>query len=153
MRPSRLFWLGLIIFTVSFFLVALGETSASPGTQPFFGFYCARFSFCYPWVEARDVLFHNVPPLFGPLAYASLLVSGWISPLFLLVVFLDLTDARPRLALILRMVILGMIPLAWFFAFYEIRAYPREGHFLWVLGMLFAMYPRAFSPGGPTSSH
>jgi hypothetical protein len=134
------------MYGVSFLLVALAETSASPGTQSFFGFFCASFAFCYPWVEARDVLFHNVPPLFGPLAYASLLVAGWINPVFLLVACLDLTNARLRLASILRMVILGMIPFAWFFAFYEIRTYPREGHFLWLLGMLLVMYPQQFSP-------
>jgi hypothetical protein len=128
--------------------VALSETGASPGTQPFFGFYCASFSFCYPWVEARDVLFHNVPPVFGPLAYISLLVSGWINPLFFFVAFLDLAEIHQRLASIFRKVILGMIPFAWFFAFYEIRTFPREGHFLWIIGMLLALYPRQFSPNG-----
>jgi hypothetical protein len=137
------YWLGLTIYGISFVLVALGWTSLSPDTK-FFGFHCASFSFFYPWVEARDVLFHHVPPLFGPLAYISLLVSGWINPLFIFVALLDWADSQQRLASILRKVILAMIPFAWLFSFYAIRTFPREGHFLWIIGMLFTLYPRQF---------
>jgi hypothetical protein len=136
----------LAIYGISFFLAALGATSQSPGDQPFYGFYCAMFSFCYPWVEARAVLFHYVPPVFGLCAYISLLVSGWVNPLFLFVALLDLADFQQRLASILRKVILGMFPFAWFFAFYELHAFPREGHFLWIVGMLLTLYPKQFTP-------
>jgi hypothetical protein len=32
------------------------------------------------------------------------------------------------------------------------RVYPREGYFLWILGMLLAIFPAQFSPGGPDIS-
>jgi len=92
------------------------------------------------------VLFHYVPPVFGLCAYISLLVSGWVNPLFLFVALLDLADFQQRLASILRKVILGMFPFAWFFAFYELHAFPREGHFLWIVGMLLTLYPKQFTP-------
>lgn len=145
-RPPKVFWLGLTIYGISFFLLALGERGAGPATSPFFGVFCASFSLCYPWVEARDVLLRHVPPLFGPLAYISLLISGWINPLLLVVAFMDLAEIHQRLASILRKAILAMIPFAWLFSFYELRMYPREGHFLWIIGMLFTLYPQLFSP-------
>jgi hypothetical protein len=136
----------LAIYGISFFLVALGATSGSPGSKPFYGFECAISGLWVPWEQARLFLFQDVPPLFGPLAYISLLISGLINPLFLFVALLDLADFQQRLASILRKVILGMFPFAWFFAFYYLHAFPREGHFLWIVGMLLTLYPKQFTP-------
>jgi hypothetical protein len=136
---GRWFWVGLCLYGVSFCVIALGQTSASPGTQPLFGYYCAFFAFVYPWVEARDALLHNVPLAFSPVACVILLISGWINVMFLGTTFLALIALSPRAFVVGRILVFSMVPFSWVFAFYYLRAYPREGHFLWVFGMLLVL--------------
>ena len=144
---NRYFWIGLLIYAVSFFLVALGATKSSPGNQPLLGFACAYMALLDPLLEAKQALLDNVPLLFGPGFYLSLVISGWINPIFLLTAFLLLSGLYPRAVRVLRIVIVSMIPFCWVFAFYYIRTYPREGHFLWIAGMLLVL----FSDKIPTS--
>jgi hypothetical protein len=138
-QPPRIFWAGFIAYLFSFFLVSVGGLIGG-GTSPLVGGYCAFFAFFYPWVEARDVLLHNVPPLFGPLAYVSLVVSGLINPIFLCWVFLELAELSTRFAHFLRFALLVMIPFSWIFIFFGMYTYPREGNILWIGGMLLAMF-------------
>lgn len=65
------------------------------------------------------------------LAFLCLMISGWINPVFLL--YLVMPTA------LLRRMVLCVIPLCWIFFFYE-RLIPREGHFLWLLGMLLVLF-------------
>jgi hypothetical protein len=139
-RSSRLFWVGLSIYLASFFLIALSQPKGAPALQPVFGFFCAWVAFVYPWVEARLVLFHGARPTFDFLSWMSLLISGWINPLFLLAAVFRITDFRPRSALFLKYLVLATIPFSWFFAFYSFRTYPREGHIVWTLGMLLVLF-------------
>jgi hypothetical protein len=141
-RQRRIFWAGFIVYLLSFFFISAGAITNGPrrGTAPFVGFFSASFALIYPWVEARDVLLHNVPPLFGPVAYVSLLVSGLINPIFLGWVFLGLTELSKRFRSVLKFGVVAMIPFSWVFIFYGLHTHPREGHVLWIGGMLLAMF-------------
>ena len=147
---ERMFWIGLLIYGISFCLVAVGETKSSPGNQPLFGFACASMALIYPVIEARAALLHNVPIVLPPTVYVSLLISGWINPLFMMAVFLDLTN-RLRAVRILRFVVLSLIPFSWFVIFLFLRAYPREGHFLWIVGILLVLFSNQMSRRSTTS--
>ena len=128
-QPPRIFWAGFIVYLFSFFFISVGGI-IDGRTSPFVGGFCAFFAFFYPWIEARDVLLHNVPPLFGPLAYVSLLVSGLINPIFLGWAFLELTELSTRFDPFLRFALLAMIPFSWIFIFFGLYTYPREGNVL-----------------------
>jgi hypothetical protein len=67
--------------------------------------------------------------------------------------FLELSEYCPRLFSILRIAIFSIVPSTWVL-FFQARqqVYPREGYFLWILGMLLAMFPAQFSPSGPDIS-
>jgi hypothetical protein len=72
--------------------------------------------------------------------YLSLLIAGWINPVFLVTAFFVLAEAHQRLVALLKVAVVVMIPFTWLF-FATFRAvYPREGHFLWVFGMLLALF-------------
>jgi hypothetical protein len=147
---ERMFGIGLLIYGISFCLVAVGETKSSPGNQPLFGFACASMALIYPVIEARAALLHNVPIVLPLPVYVSLLISGWINPLFMTAVFLDLTN-HLRAVRILRFVVLSLIPSSWFVIFLFLRAYPREGHFLWIIGMLLVLFPDQVSGRSTTN--
>ena len=127
-----LFWIGLLSYTASFFLFAFG----SGGGRPVRGYGAA--------ILAILMLSHQNP--FSPTSifqgnifeYVALLVSGWINPLFLITIALILLERR-RAAVILRVTLLLMIPFCWIVFYYE-RFYPREGHFLWLLGMGLTLF-------------
>ncbi len=141
-RQRRIFWAGFTIYLLSFFFIAVaGITNGPrPGTQPLLGWFCALYALVYPWIEARDFLVHNVPPLFEPLAYVSLVISGLINPIFLAAVSLKLAETFHRLARILKIVVVVMIPFSWVFIFHDLHTYPREGHYLWLVGMLLVLF-------------
>ncbi len=65
--------------------------------------------------------------------YLALVISGLINPLFLVILTLAAMGYQQAVA-ILRIILLLMIPFCWV-VFYSHPLYPREGHFLWVLGM------------------
>jgi|SRR5579872_2319539 len=133
-RRSRIFWVGLLIYAASFFLIALG---GSPG--PCYGFYAAFYAFILPWNN------HPIGPggIFdSKLEWLSLLLSGWINPIFLTAAFLDLTGIHKRAFAILRVVVVLVTPFCWIFFVCSHDYYPREGHFIWILGMLVVLFSR-----------
>jgi hypothetical protein len=136
------FWTGLLLYVASFFpgifgyrLVAVKTHNPTTigGYYEFTGFDCAKAALLGPWEEhgPRDV------------SDFSLLISGWINPLLVITVFLALWKKYPRATAILRIMILLMIPFCWVF-FYYTESYPREGHFLWVIGMLLMLFSGKF---------
>lgn len=143
-RQRELFWAGFIAYLSSFFLVAVAGIADGPnaevGTQSFRGLFCAYFALLYPWIEAKDVLLHNVPPLFGPLPYVSLLISGLINPVFVAVAALRLIELDRHFVSILKIAIVMMIPFSWIFIVYRLHTYPREGNFLWIIGILLFVF-------------
>ena len=134
-RQLRIFWWGILIYAVSFFLVA-----AQFGPTPWFGFLAAIYSFCLPWDNHGWVVDHW-GPFHNYFQWAALVVSGWINPVFIITAFLDLSGQYPRTVAVLRIVILAMIPFCWvFFAFAFMI--PREGHFAWVAGMVMVLFSK-----------
>jgi hypothetical protein len=76
--------------------------------------------------------------------YVSLLLSGWINPIFLVALFYVFRGQHHRAVTILSVVILLMIPFCWVVFLYE-DFFPREGHFLWIIGMLLVLFSEQFS--------
>ena len=143
-RQLKIFWTGILLYAVSFFLFAVGLPL--PQGSPYPGFFCAYFAFVFSFQST-----HLGPPFHGRLLpFVALVVSGWINPVFLLSAFLDLTGQYQRTVNVLRIVVLSMIPFCWVFL-YSFHLYPREGHFLWILGMLMALFSARLSQIGNQS--
>lgn len=137
MRIDRLFFvIGFVLYAGAFFLSAVFET----GSAPLRGYDCALVTLIQVWTRDSRAIIHE-----EPVTYISLMVSGWINPLFLITaIFIAFRKAR-RLANVLRIVILLMIPFCWV-AFHNVKVRPREGHFLWIFGMLLVLFSNQFRP-------
>jgi hypothetical protein len=131
----KVFWFGIAIYVASFFLVAVRNSGPLP--VPCLGLFCAYFALFFPIIEINLGLrpFHHSPPL----VLFSLMTAGWINPVFVLTAFLSLTERYPWAFTVLRIVTLSMFPFCWFF-FFRVNAYPREGHVLWITGMLLVLF-------------
>ena len=122
------FWLGLLLYAASFFLVAVVSGLDSAETER--GYTCAGISLEFGWVFAKSLLHPSAPVL---IRLFPIVVAGLINPVFLLFTI------RPNK--ILRACLLSMIPFSWVvFYFWDGRLYPREGHFLWLAGMLLVLF-------------
>ena|SRR6266496_4895738 len=142
MSPKRtLFWVGLLIYSISF---ALFWGSRVPGCGPSRGYLAAIFALVLPLKEnpfSVGWLFHDM--IFE---YVALLISGWINPVFLIVVAFMLRQRYQRTVAILRIIVLLMFPFCWV-VFYYYGFYPREGHFLWLVGMVMVLFSSGFKGG------
>jgi hypothetical protein len=123
---------GLSMYVASFFLWAVEDFGwlASPER----GYVCAELALVSPFNEDGRSLLHK-----KPIEYFSILGSGLINPLFLITFFLQLSKVRPRVVSALRNLTILMIPLCWVVFYYE-RLYPREGHILWIAGMVLTLF-------------
>lgn len=124
----------MAIYAISFALIAVADRWPSSGSMR--GYEAAFFSIWFALGEnpLRDPwLFHG-----GEVVYASLLISGLINPLFLVILILAARGYHRTIA-ILRIVLLLMIPFCWVVLYWQ-NSYPREGHILWVLGMVLALF-------------
>jgi hypothetical protein len=128
------FWVGMVFYVVSFALVA--EAARWPGRVSFRGYQAAISSILFTLAEnplSDRGLFQDMKFL-----YVSLLICSLINPLFLVILTLAVRGYQQTTA-ILRIILLLMIPFCWV-VFYWQASYPREGHFLWVLGMVLALF-------------
>jgi hypothetical protein len=145
MSPKRtLFWIGLLIYSVSFAL--FWGACRVPGCGPSRGYLAAFFAFVLPLKEnpfSVRWLFHDM--IFE---YVALVISGWINPLFLIILALMVPGRYQRAVAILRIILLLMIPFCWV-VFYYYRIYPREGHFFWLFGMVLTLFSSEYRPGVP----
>jgi hypothetical protein len=123
---------GLSLYVASFFLLAIGDFGRL--VEPVRGYFCAEIALVSPFSEDMRSLLHE-----KPIEYFSVLGSGLINPLFLTTFFLQLFRVRPRAVVVLRNLTIVMIPLCWVVLRYE-RFYPREGHVLWIAGMLLTLF-------------
>jgi hypothetical protein len=123
---------GLSMYVASFFLWAVRDSGWIAG--PVRGYFCAELTLVSPFSEDGRSQLHE-----KPIEYFSILGSGLINPLFLVTFFLQLFKVRPRAVIVLRNLAILMIPLCWVVFYYE-GLYPREGHFLWIVGMLLALF-------------
>lgn len=128
------FRIGLLLYVGSFFLVGV------VGTEPAPGYYCAYFSLIYPLSLLLETLSRGSAFLFeGRLfAFVALLVTGWTNIVFMLAVVFGMFSKSQRGFTYLRVIAFAMIPFSWV-VLYEFGDYPREGHFLWILGMALVL--------------
>ncbi len=131
----RLFRLGLVIYALSFFLVATGDPKGPTGRMR--GYECAYLAVesaltSTPFSPASD----DYLPLF---LYLSVLISGLINPVFLVYATLALLQTKAETARVLKFVLLSMIPFCWV-VFHFLEVYPREGYVLWVFGILLVVF-------------
>jgi len=125
---------GLVLFTVSFFLTAVKEASASPSASGFPGYLCAYTALLSPWGSDGLRMLRQ-----GPLEYFAILFSGWINPVFLITLVLLLVKPNGRLGAILRIVTVLMFAACWI-VFYNEHLRPRIGYFVWTGAMLLALF-------------
>jgi hypothetical protein len=126
MKISRLALLiGMVLYVVSFFLPAAKEAHAIPG------YLCAYLALVLPWIREPLKSLRS-----DPLNLFSILLSGWINPVFLLTIILLLRKAR--LGAVLRIALLFMFAAPWIFFYKDLR--PQTGYFLWTGAMLLALF-------------
>lgn len=131
MKTPRWFvWIGLVLYGVAFALPAISV----PDSSPVPGYRCAFYvTVMQPWNrENRALVFQESR------RYLPLMLTGWINPLFLLTAVLVLLRRASRLASVLRMIVVLLIPMCWVVFHYE-NVRPREGCFLWIAGMLLVL--------------
>jgi hypothetical protein len=128
---------GLVIYVFSFFLVATGDPRGGIGRMT--GYECAYLTLAGAMTDLpsspNSAFAATSAPVF---VYLSTLISGLINPVFLIYVTLTYLKRAPRTARALKFVLLAMIPFCWV-VFYFLKVYPREGHLLWVIGMLLVL--------------
>ncbi len=120
---------------LSFFLVATGDPKGPTGRMR--GYECA-----YLAVEATltSTPFSSASADYAPpFLYLSILIGGLINPVFLGYTMLAFLKRKPRTARVLKFALLSMIPFCWV-VFHSLQVYPREGHVLWVIGMLLVLF-------------
>jgi hypothetical protein len=122
---------GLLLFILSFFLHAVG---AVVGGDSMLGYQCAGGALLVPWTEVGRSVLHK-----SPLTYMAVLFSGLINPLLIVTMILGSRERFRQLFAILRNILLGMVPFCWIVFFYG-KAYPREGHLLWLVGMALMLF-------------
>jgi hypothetical protein len=138
-RHVNLFWIGLLIYILSFFLPAVDGPRVNSG--PAFGYFCAFYSLFLPlgqfkaWMEGDTTAFGRTEML-------CMAVGGMINIVFLVFVLLVLIK-RVKLTTgvvrVFRFVVLAMIPFGWITFHFE-KLYPLEGHVLWIMGMLLVLF-------------
>jgi hypothetical protein len=134
-RNKQFFWIGLLSYALSFLLIAAGPFDA---TKPLHGYFCASVTLLFFWEQAK-LWVHGAPFIYNPLEYFSVLASAWINPVFLAALAIaSLKPSNPffRFA---RTILILMIPVCWI-VFYCHPLYPREGYFLWSIGMFMVLF-------------
>jgi hypothetical protein len=140
-RP-KMFWIGLAAYAMSFLAVC-------GATRDFGGGGWRGYELAF-----EGLLLPLMGSPFGPtsffehrlLEYFGFLISEWANIVFLVAAILILgTKRSQKLIAVIRIVVLSMIPFSWVFFYYE-DAYPREGHFLWILGILLVLFSAKTKP-------
>jgi hypothetical protein len=129
-RRRHVLWIGLSLYALSFFLVAVKDSLFGITMR---GYECALNTLFGPWEPDA----HSQ----GRLSFLSLLISGWINPVFLITAIFVLFSRLQAVTAVLRFVVVLMMPFCWVVFHYE-GVYPREGHFVWVFGMLLVLFSR-----------
>jgi hypothetical protein len=126
--------LGMVLFVVSFFLIAVREAGAAPSDSGMRGYTCAYVALLSPWGSDGLRMLRE-----GPVDYFAILLSGWINPVFLITVVVLLVRPKGSLAGVLRITLLIMFLACWI-VFYKEHLHPREGYFLWTAAMLLVLF-------------
>ena len=123
MKRHLIILAGLVIYVTSYFLVAVSENGGVHG------YLCAWITLTMPWGrDGMNVLREQ------PVQFFSILLSGWINPVFLITVVLLLRRKR-HWANIFTVVLVLLFPFCWI-VFVQEHLHPVVGYYLWILGML-----------------
>jgi hypothetical protein len=151
MKGNKILFSGLVIYAFSFVLVAV-----TANHEKVSGFDCAYLTMG-SWsslLEPRSLLRGHV------LGNLAILASGSINVSFAIAVSLRASRRHPRAVALSRLLVLLMIPCSWI-VMYDQAARPREGHVLWIIGMLLVLFseelsrlprPRRATPGASPKS-
>ncbi|HET9838895.1 MAG TPA: hypothetical protein VFR84_11715 [Candidatus Angelobacter sp.] len=132
-KSQTVLLIALIVFIISFFLPAIWLPHATPRTLQ--GYWCAYNTLVSPWTaEGLNDLTRE------PVQYFSVLLSGWINPLFLIALFLIYRGIK--LGRALRIVVLCLMPACWI-VFVQDGVYPFVGYFIWTAAIIVAMFSSA----------
>src|SRR5690349_15373465 len=108
-RKKTLFWIGMVLYAVSFALVAVADRWPAHGFDA--GWVAAISAIWAPLAfnpfQAGGWVFQD-----GKFVYVSLLISGLINPLFLVTLTLAVKGYQ-QTVVILRIILLLMIPFCW----------------------------------------
>jgi hypothetical protein len=129
---------GIGMFAASFMLPAVKQASSAPGSQGIPGYECAFIALVVVLEQGGQLVRDN------PVQFFAVLFSGWINPVFLVSLLLILIKPRWRFAIWLRYVVTAMFVCCWI-VFYQIHLDPRQGYFLWMFGILLALYSSLLS--------
>jgi hypothetical protein len=129
------FRLGLCIYVLSFFLVAIDDVNKFVGRM--LGYQCA-YSVIHAALTTTPFS-PNSPDYAPPFIYFSTLITALINPVFLAYVTLRFLKRTSRTTRPLKFVLLSMIPFSWV-VLRNLEVYPREGHIFWVVGMLLVLF-------------
>lgn len=127
---------GLALFVAAFFLPAVRNGEAGPGSGPILGWVCAMFAGAASASIAHPVSAWQGKDLAGALC---LMLSGWVNPLVLIYLLLSLWSKLVRARRIVAVAILICLVAAWVF-FAKAPMVPLIGHFLWVGGALLILF-------------
>ena len=131
---NRYFWVGLLLYVVSFFLAAVADPII--GSSPLRGYQCA-----YLALLSWDALYRT-PDLRPRFEMVSLVISGSINVVFLLAAIVAFAPRWRLVFFLLRTIVVLMLPFCWVVFYYE-QLYPREGYVLWTAGMLSTMFSQS----------
>jgi hypothetical protein len=132
---NHLFKIGLLIYFASFFLMAVGHSDGLGRPAP--GYYCAFVALFLSWTTTP--LSHGGPFENRSFEYLAVLVTGLINPFLIVYLILIFRERNFQLARVLRVIVPLMIPFSWVVFHYE-SFYPREGHILWITGILLILF-------------
>src|SRR5262245_56229883 len=118
----------MLAYALSFALAAV--SLRGPGIP---GYQCAYYAFVTPLLT--DSVFIGKKTV----VYIAFLLTGWINIVFLAALAMRWWEGNREPFEILRIMTLLMIPFCWI-VFYDAGLYPREGHVLWVVGMVVALF-------------
>lgn len=136
-RSEKVLLVALSVFAISFFLPAIWIPHVTPRTAT--GYWCAWVTLVSPWTA--DGL-KDLPT--SPVKYFSILLSGWINPVFLISVVLSRRESARKLSRTLRTIALVLMPACWI-VFYTQGVYPFVAYFIWTAAMVAALFSSSFS--------
>jgi TctA family transporter len=132
---------GIGMFAASFLLPAVKQASSAPGSHGMSGYECAFIALVVVLEQGGKLVQQN------PVQFFAVLFSGWINPLFLVSLLLILIKPRWQLSVWFRYLVTAMFVCCWI-VFYQVHLDPRQGYFLWMFGILLALYSNLFSAPG-----
>src|SRR4051812_9653802 len=109
-KQPRLFWIGLLLYVVSFFLVATVGDLPEPATGYRWALIALMFPFALPpWQLPHTGVFEQTPEVL----YVSIVLAGLVNVMFLVAVMIASFGRHRRLFLAFRAAVFICMPFCW----------------------------------------